>query len=391
MDRTRFTSVVAMLLAVGALVLPVGTAMGQATTAPVATPAAVDWKQAIAARVEQEMKAQGLVGLSLAIGRGDALVHEASYGFEDREAKIAASEKTMYRWASVSKPVTAVAAMQLWRAGKLDLDADVRALVPEFPQKPQVVTLRQVLCHQGGIVHYSNGKVVVTKKEYGEEHPFKSVINALDTFKESPLVNEPGTAYSYSTHGYILVSAAVERSAQKPFAEYVKERIATPLGMETFRPDYQWEEIPHRAKGYRKGEKDVMEPSTNTDVSWKLGGGGFISTAGDMARFGIGMLGEKVVDKETKALMWTPQALKDGKKTNYGLGFDVRTTRDGMLVSHSGSQEKARTQLLIWPGKAAADGKPATEGVVVAIMCNTESAELMRLAMDISKIVRERK
>ena len=85
-------------------------------------------------------------------------------------------------------------------------------------------------------------------------------------------MNEPGAAYSYTTHGYILVSAAVERAAKRPFAEYVKERIATPLGMESFRPDYQWEEIAHRAKGYRKGEKNAMVPSTDTDVSWKLGG-----------------------------------------------------------------------------------------------------------------------
>lgn len=391
MVRMWRSGVLAFSMAVVALAMPTGAAMAQATAAPVAASTTVDWKQAIAKRVEREMKAQGLVGLSLAIGRGEAVVHEASFGFEDREAKVAASEKTMYRWASVSKPVTAVAAMQLWREGKLDLDADVRALVPEFPQKPQVVTVRQLLCHQGGIVHYSNGKVVETKKEYAEEHPFKSVISALDTFKESPLVNEPGAAYSYTTHGYILVSAAVERAAKRPFAEYVKERIATPLGMESFRPDYQWEEIAHRAKGYRKGEKNAMVPSTDTDVSWKLGGGGFISTAGDMARFGIGMLGGKVVDVETKALMWTPQKLRDGKATNYGLGFNVATTRDGLRVSHSGSQEKARTQLLILPGKRAEDGKSVTEGVVVAIMCNTESAELMPLAVDVARIVQEQK
>ena len=110
-----------------------------------------------------------------------------------------------------------------------------------------------------------------------------------------------------------------------------------------------------------------------------------------MARFGIGMLGEKVVEEETKALMWTPQKLRDGKTTNYGLGFNVATTRDGLRVSHSGSQEKARTQLLILPGKKTEEGKPATEGVVVAIMCNTESAELMPLAVDVARIVQEQK
>ena len=113
MVRMWRSGVLAFSMAVVALTLPTGAAMAQATAAPVAASTTVDWKQAIAKRVEREMKAQGLVGLSLAIGRGEAVVHEASFGFEDREAKVAASEKTMYRWASVSKPVTAVAAMQL--------------------------------------------------------------------------------------------------------------------------------------------------------------------------------------------------------------------------------------------------------------------------------------
>src|SRR5690606_39440750 len=62
--------------------------------------------------------------------------------------------------ASISKPLTAVAAMQLALAQELDLEADVRVLVPEFPEQSWPVTARHLLCHQGGIVHYTNGKVV---------------------------------------------------------------------------------------------------------------------------------------------------------------------------------------------------------------------------------------
>ena len=148
---------------------------------------------------------------------------------------------TQFRWASISKPVTAIAALQLVEKGLLDLDADVRTYVPEFPEKDFKITARQLLCHQAGIVHYDNGKVVPTEKKYKEAHPFADVVTALDTFKESPLLSVPGEKYSYTTHGFILLSAVVQRAGKEKFADQVHTRIAKPLGMSGFRPDYEWE------------------------------------------------------------------------------------------------------------------------------------------------------
>lgn len=333
-------------------------------------------------RVEQEMETQKIVGLSLAIAQGDKLIATEGFGFEDREAKISASNETMYRWASVSKPLTAVVTMQLAHEGKLNLDADIRTLVPEFPEKPWPITTRQLLCHQGGIVHYTNGKVVKTERTYDSPNPFKDVVLALDTFKESPLLSEPGTTYSYSTHGYILLGAVAERAAasktNKPsFADLVKTRISTPCGMTTLRPDYQWEDIPHRAVGYRKNATEEMVRSTDTDVSWKLPGGGFISTAADMARFGQGLITGKLLDDVTCEQMWTRQNTKDGKETDYGLGLRI-SVMDGLgLLEHSGAQEKTATHLLLFPCRRLS----------IAIMCNTEGSRLGTLARDLSRLI----
>ena len=362
--------------------------------APVAS--AVDRGAATRALAATELERQKLVGLSVAVARDGKVVLEEHLGFEDREAKVPAGAATMYRWASISKPVTAAAAMQLVEAGRLDLDADVRTLVPEFPEPvytPQpksgapdvvavqaspvrcVVTMRQLLCHQGGIVHYGNGKVVKLRASEGVANPYADVVRALDTFKQSPLVCEPGTKYSYTTHGYILASAVVERAAGRSFWAQVRERIAVPAGMTTFRPDYQWEKIEHRAVGYRKGAGGEMVRSTDTDVSWKLGGGGFISTAGDLARFGTALMGGKLVKPETFVRMRTAQRLANGDATTYGLGLGVGRLADRDTASHSGSQEKAATYLLMMPG----------EGLAVAVMCNTEGASLGKLAESVAK------
>jgi serine beta-lactamase-like protein LACTB len=314
---------------------------------------APDWAARLDDAVAEQMKATDAVGCAVGVIEDNRIVYFKGYGLADREKNIPVDAKTMFRWASVSKTITAVAAMQLVEMELLDLDRDIRDYVPEFPDKGAKITTRQLLGHLGGIVHYVNGKVIRTQRNYEKPNPFADVVLALDTFKESPLVCLPGEKYSYSTHGYILLSAVVERAGRQRFADQVKERICQPLGLKSLRPDYQWETIPNRAVGYRKAAGQII-PSTNTDVSWKLGGGGFISTIDDMARFAEGLLQKKLLKPETFQQMWTRQKTADGKETGYGLGFGVSTGAGGLAVSHSGSQEKTKTLLTLRPDQKRA-------------------------------------
>lgn len=322
-----------------------------------------DQAKAVDKAMLAEMAKQDVVGLAVGVIEGGEIVYLTGFGYADRERGEPVTPGTLFRWASCSKPLTAVAVMQLVDKGKLDLDADVRTLVPEFPDKGAAVTARQLLCHQGGIVHYTKGKVIRTRRDYPTAHPFKDVVLALDTFKESPLVNHPGEKYSYTTHGYILLSAAVERAGKQPFADQVRERIIKPLGMTTLRPDYQWEAIPNRASGYRK-VKGIIVPSIDADVSWKLGGGGYVSSIEDFARFARGLLRRELVSEKAEAMMWTPQPLSGGKATTYGLGFGVDGIGERLRVAHSGSQEKTRTRLVLYPRRQSA----------VVVMTNCEWA-----------------
>jgi len=304
--------------------------------------------------VEQTMNAelhrQAGVGAAIGIIRGGKIVFLQGYGFADRERALPVTTNTMFRWASVSKPVTALATLQLVEAGKLRLEDTVRKYVPEFPDKGVPIRIGQLLRHQGGIRHYSNGKIIANERSYVVERPFKNVVLALDDFKDSPLVAEPGEKYSYSTHGYILLSAVVQRAGGARFADQVRLRIAEPLGMTTLQPDYQWIDIPHRAIGYHRSDGKIVR-STDTDVSWKLGGGGFISTIGDMARFAEGLINRRLVAPEIEELMWSTVTPKNGKATKMAHGFSVEGEGGNLKVYHSGSQEKAKTRLVIYPRK----------------------------------------
>ena len=346
----------------------------------------------LAKRVDQamrdEMAEQELVGLAVGIIQDGQIAYLKGYGLANREQRLPVTRQTMFRWASISKSLTAVAAMQLWERGDLDLKREARWYVPEFPDKGTPIRVRHLLCHQGGIVHYTNGKVIRTKRDYPVAHPFENVIYALDTFKESPLVNKPGEKYSYSTRGYMLVSAVVERAGKQKFAHQVRDRTAKPLKLATLQPDYQWEEIPHRAVGYRQRGGQV-EVSTNTDVSWKLGGGGFISNIDDLAKFAAGLLNHRLVKPATRQKMWVRQMTSGGEQTKYALGFSFNHYRDGELhtwsangtgieiVGHSGSQEKTKTWMALWPQKKL--------GVVV--MSNSEYASPRRLAGRLLEVV----
>lgn len=327
-----------------------------------------DEKRVIDAAVRAEMERQAAVGVSIGIIRDGEVMYTAGYGLADRNDGTPVTAETMYRWASISKPLTAVAAMQLAQADKLDLEANIRTLVPEFPDKGSTITTRQLLGHVGGIVHYRNGPVVKTETSYNEPHPYADVVKAIDTFKASPLVSKPGEAFNYSTHGYILASAVVQRAGAMPFAAQVKARIAEPLGMTTLQPDYQWVDIPNRAKGYRKLAGIIMA-SPDVDVSWKLGGGGWISTVDDLARFAAGLMGNTLLQKDARDQLWTPQRTSDGTHAGYGLGFAVSGSGDALSVSHSGSQAKTRTLMSIQPAMRS--------GVVV--MTNSEWVDRGRI------------
>jgi hypothetical protein len=172
-----------------------------------------------------EIERQELVGLSLVIARANGLITSSTSA-----SRIASARGPVGRDA-LPLGVDLEAAhgdrgAAAGRSGSLDLDRDVRAYVPEFPAQSSTITARQLLCHQGGIVHYTNGPVVASPPRTDRAHPHEDAVDAVATFALSPLVNEPGTQYSYSTHGYVLLGAVVQRAGGEPYEQQVLARIA---------------------------------------------------------------------------------------------------------------------------------------------------------------------
>ena len=314
--------------------------------------------QAFASWAEAEMTKDRMPGLSVAVMDGDE-VWARGFGFADLENRVAASPESSYRMASVTKPMTAVAAMRLAEQGTLDLDAPIQNYVEYFPDKGASITIRRLLAHLGGISHYRNYLVE------GRIREPKTTREAIAIFEQFDLIAPPGERYSYSTYGYNLVGAALEGAAGKPYGEVMRELVWGPAGMADTRMDDPAEIIPHRVDGYRLVD-GTLKNSEFVDVSSRFAGGGTRSTVVDMIRFARALDDGTLVSAASLDAMWWPQTTNAGRWSFYGLGWDVRPVNGRFQVSHGGSQQETRTLLVLFP---RAD-------LAIALASNFEQAQL---------------
>lgn len=324
--------------------------------------------------VSNFMAANSVPGISVAVVQNGELVWSEGFGMADLENFVPASPATLYRLGSISKPITATAILQLSERGKLDLDAEVQKYCPAFPKKEWPVTTRELLGHLGGIRHYNqDGKGDIP--DDSAKH-FASMEESLKIFAADPLVSKPGTKFHYSTYGYTVLGCVLEGASGEKYVDYVKENIFEPVGMEETRDDNFFAIVPHRTRWYHKDSAGVVQNAGVLDSSYKIPGGGLISSADDMARFEIAMLANKLLKPATREMMWTPQKPADGSKDNYGLGWGTLKKYGLNLVGHDGSQQGTSTSITLAPEKRA--------GVVV--LANMDDVDATELSEQILKI-----
>lgn len=336
---------------------------------PAALPAART--EAIERIVEAERKRLDIPGLSAAVAIDLRPAWSEGFGMADLENSVPARAGTVYRLASLSKPITAVAVLQLVERGKLDLDAPIQKYVPSFPEKPWPITPRELLAHLSGIRHYR------TLEEAQNTRHYSDLREPLRHFQDDPLLFEPGTRFLYTTYGYSLLGAAVETAAGAKFLDYLRENIFKPAGMETVQQDDVYRIVPHRARGYRRNGSGEIQNCALSDTSNKIPGGGLVSTAEDLVRFAVALDRGLLLRRETLEEMFTRQKLRDGRLGPYGLGWQIDRRGGRTWISHSGGQPGVSTFLLTTP----------KEGMAVAVMANLEGVDLVPLSVRIADVL----
>ncbi|HEY8558759.1 MAG TPA: serine hydrolase [Pyrinomonadaceae bacterium] len=306
--------------------------------------------------VSAQMAVDKVPGLSVGYMKGDE-IWAKGFGFADLENRAPARAESMYRLASVTKPMTAAAVLQLAEKGKLDLDAEVQTYVPYFPKKNFPVTVRQLLGHLGGISHYKNYDAE------GRFKDFKDTRQSIAVFENFDLVAEPGTRYSYSSYGYNLLGAVIEGASGTPYAEYMRENVWRPLAMDNILMDDPREIIPNRVRGYVNVDGRIKN-SEFVDISSRFAAGGTRATVVDLLKFGKGISDGRILSKASLDLMFDSMVTKAGAPTNYSAGWDTTPTNGRFVVSHSGGQQETSTYLFAFPSRK----------LVIAVMSNLEGA-----------------
>jgi serine beta-lactamase-like protein LACTB, mitochondrial len=325
--------------------------------------------QQIDAVVEQARSVQKLPAVSVAVEVKGNIVFRKAYGFADLENNLSATPETLFRTGSIAKPMTAVGAMKLVEQGRLNLDAPVQQYCPVFPPKKWTITTRELLGHISGIRHYEG-------KEMDSTLHYSALADGMIIFKNDPLLFEPGTKFQYTTYGYTVIGCVIEGASGQKFSEYMQNNVFTPANMtHTFVDDFRI--IPHRARGYEKDENGNVRNAGLMDSSYKVPGGGFISTPEDLVRFAYAVSSAKLLRSTTVKEMWTSLKTKDGKETSYGLGWGLAELNGIRIYAHTGGQQGTSTSLLVMPSRDLAS----------AVMINMESIDAAAINRAIADVV----
>ena len=367
--------------------------------------------------VERFLAEKSIPGLVIGVSFRGRQVWVKGFGFANVELGTKCKADTVMRIASISKPITMMLLAKLVEEGKLHLDKpiDEYLAADQFPVKTWQgkearITLRQLVSHLGGIRHYQRTKDAseLEEQEYYITTKYKDVFESLNLFKNDDLVAAPGAEFHYTTYGWTLISAVIESvlPPNESFASHLVNKVLRKeLGMSNTYVDVNDALIRNRSSCYYKTRTGVLTNCPSVDNSYKIAGGGLLSTIPDLLLFGNVMLysyrgGDAegklkgFLKRETVEEMWSPVpatskasgSSKFARFFNYGMGWFVLRKEAvacaacapppfATLAYHSGAAVGASSAILVLPH----------EELVVAAFCNLQDVSLADLTFEVAQ------
>lgn len=333
-----------------------------------ATPAALAQEiplERVKSEAAAALKKQNLPSISVAVWK-HGKVEAFALGYADVENKVPATPQTLYRLASISKPITAVAALELARQHKLDLDAPAQKYCTAFSEHPEV-TARELLSHRAGVPHYKNDAAAENT------HHFNLLSDAVKNFAAEPLVFPAGSGFHYTSYGFTVLGCEIEGASGVSYEHFVHEKVFHPLHMHVTVVDNA--HVPAESKAHfyslKSGKIVAAHP---LDTSDRLPGGGWLSTPTEMVRFASGV--HELLGEEWTRRMWTDTA-KPGEKEHYGMGWFLLKVKGHEAAAHAGGQLGTSTYLLRVPELDLA----------IAVFTNRDGADMGTVARKMAEMV----
>jgi serine beta-lactamase-like protein LACTB, mitochondrial len=315
-----------------------------------------DYKTQAQSLFNKSFQEGNYIGASAGFSVDGDIKWTSALGFSDQKTIAAFQTTTLTRIASISKSMTAIAIMQLFEQGKIELDSPIQKYLPEFPTKKEgAITIRQLLNHSSGISAYESSKESENQKQYD------TFEEAMAIFKDRDLVATPGTAFNYTTYGYVVLGAIIEKTSGLSFEDYMKQNIWEKAGM-TSTTTIASDQL---STVYHKNSRGKIKQEEPTNLSDRIPGGGVYSNITDLLKFGMAILNHTLINESTFKMMIEDSGLKK-EGNGYGLGWYLYGINPnyGNVVGHNGAQIGASTWLMLLPEQNA----------VVVVLANTSGA-----------------
>jgi CubicO group peptidase (beta-lactamase class C family) len=338
-------------------------------------------------------KLKNAPGMAAVLIRDGRIEYRKTFGLADLESRTPITPDTQFLLASLTKQFTAMAVMILLERRQLRLDDTLAKYCPEFPAYARTITIRNLLNHTAGLTQYQEllvGKIdeqtyFRSSKSVPAAHEFTAAEALQALSRQEKLRFPPGERFEYSDSAYVVLAQIIERITGKRYAEFLKETIFDPLGMnDTLVVDERKQKVPRMALSYamRNGRWQNITYSPENSI---YGEDGIYSTADDLYKWDQALYTERLVSRATLEMAFTPGLASDGKAittdllprpSSYGFGWVIGSVRGEKDVEHPGG----------WAGYATYILRVPSRRVTAILLTNASNDDVAELARQMAEI-----
>jgi CubicO group peptidase (beta-lactamase class C family) len=278
--------------------------------------------------VSAEMSRQKIPGMALAVVKNGEVVVAKGYGFANLEHQVPVTTHSIFQSGSIGKQFTAAAIVLLEEHGRLRLDDSIARYLPRTQASWGSITLRHLLTHTSGIPDYEDQ--IDDQRDYSERQ-LTEFVGLLSRG------SAPGQKFEYSNSGYLLLGVIIRAVTGKFHADYIREQIFEPLGMNTARILTDADIDPNRVMGYRMSNGRIVQQEWVSPTFNETADGVFYLSLNDFLAWERGVRARALLKPESWSQMFTPVILNNGKTHPYGFAWEITQKDEQTVHGHDGS------------------------------------------------------
>jgi D-alanyl-D-alanine carboxypeptidase len=331
--------------AIGTLVIALHALTALAQVQPSLAP---ELRERIDKTAQEVLTQTGVPSASVAIVKDGTIAYLQAYGSARLDPRIPAQSEMRYSIGSISKQFTAASILLLQEEGRLSLDDKVAKYLPNLTRANEV-SIRQLLSHTSGYPDY-------WPQDYVPPSMLQPITaeKIMDQWARKPLDFDPGVKWQYSNTNYVIAGVIIEKISGMPLLQFLQSRVFAPLGMKSVANIDQEKLGDTDATGYKRYALGPLRVAPKEGKGWLFAMGELAMPAGDLARWDISIIEQRLLKPNSYSELETEVRLKNGLGTQYGLGVDVSSQSDRRALAHGGEVSGFTAENIVFPDDRAA-------------------------------------